>query len=149
MNRYPFIETKVHELLSAIYLEPLKTHAYIHLHGCVQMITMLAIERHLNVELARIAAILHDISTYVENCSHTVHAIQSAAYAKKLLIQTSLFDEEEINCITTMITRHSLKDIVDDEMCELLKDADALTSYYTNLEIHHERLYSLLQQKIN
>ena len=148
MNRYPFIEDIVYQKLSKIYIDTLKSNAYTHLHGCVIIISQLALERGLNVEYARIAAILHDIATYCENCQHRIHAKQSAIMAKSILKQTSLFDDEEITCITTMIERHSHKDVIDDEMCELLKDADMLTTYYTTLTYHDsERLQKLVKLK--
>jgi HD superfamily phosphodiesterase len=143
MNRYLIIEEKVHQLLSKIYLEALKIHAYKHLHGCVMMITQLAIKRQLNVELARIAAILHDIATYSENCPHRIHAQKSAILAQSILEETTLFSESEIHTIVSMIEHHSQKDIVHDEMCELLKDADALTSYYDDLNEPHKRIQAL------
>lgn len=149
MDRYPLVEDIVHNILSKIYMESLKAYAYQHLHGCVIMITQLAMERSLNVEYARIAAILHDIATFKENCSHSVHAIESARIANELLSNMHLFDDDEIDCITHMIACHSHKDKIDDELSECLKDADVLTSFYSTLERKDSiRLEKLLKPKV-
>ena len=69
-------------------------------------------------------------------------------YGGKIIDFGLVFDDEEITCITTMIERHSHKDVIDDEMCELLKDADMLTTYYTTLTYHDsERLQKLVKLK--
>ena len=148
MERYMYIDEKVQQILSKIYLDSLKSYAYSHLYGCVMMITQLAIERNLNIELARIAALLHDIATFSENCGHKVHAQRSAIIASEILIESNLFSTEEIQCISTMIQCHSNKNQIHDEMCELLKDADILTSYYHNLiNDGSKRLHELLNNK--
>lgn len=147
MNRYSLIEEIVDTMIEKIYLPVLKCKAYTHLHGCVLIITQLALERHLNVELARISAILHDLATYQENCPHRIHAKRSSELAKQILLDTNQFKEDEINCIVKMIAAHSQKDIIDDEMCELLKDADLLTTYYTTMkEEHQTRLHKLIKK---
>ena len=42
--------------------------------------------RHIDIELASICALLHDISQYSENAARKEHANKSSNYAKKLLM---------------------------------------------------------------
>lgn len=130
MNRLEYIRTIVDQELSVIQKQDTKKYAYIHLYGVCQCAAYLAIKRNLNIELAGISAILHDISTYTENCPHKQHAQRSAVYANKLLINTNLFNEEEITIITNAIADHSNKETYTNNLYnELLKDSDLLQEY--------------------
>lgn len=128
MDRYELVASIVNEKLHRICNQALKEHAFVHLHNVVVMGTMLAMQRNINIEYVRIAAILHDIAVYLENCPHSVHAYRSSIAAARLLEETHLFTRDEINCIVHMIAQHSNKDQIDDLLCETLKDADILAS---------------------
>lgn len=151
MDRLEYIRGFVDREINKLRNDDLKKFAYIHTYGVAQLATMLAKAREADVELATIAAMLHDISLYVENCPHSVHAKHSAEYAKTLLTKTKLFTEEEITIVYNVIASHSDKlTRTDGKISEILKDADVLQHYLYNVNIPTNekdkvRLYYLLE----
>lgn len=152
MDRLEFIREKVDEQIKKIAQENLRKLAYIHTYGVAQMAVLLAKLRNEDAELACVAAMLHDISLYVENCPHSVHAEHSAKLAKSILEESNLFTCNEILTICTMITCHSNKlSRQDSPLSETLKDADVLQHYLYNTNIPPSekdkvRLYYLLEK---
>jgi len=97
----------------------LKHHA-----GTVQIGRILALKRGLDVELAEVACVLHDIYPIVEG-KYSDHAHKGAEIAKKILEDCGDFSEKEIGMITEAIGCHSDKDTYTDKpYVELAKDAD-------------------------
>ena len=97
----------------------LKHHA-----GCVQIGRILAQKRKLDVELAEIICVLHDIYAIVEGKYHN-HAKLGSKIAKKILLDSHDFSDSEIEIITEAIACHSDKQIYTDKpFIELVKDAD-------------------------
>ncbi|HLD24516.1 MAG TPA: HD domain-containing protein [Patescibacteria group bacterium] len=97
----------------------LKHHA-----GCVEIGRILAIKRNLNVELAEIMCVLHDVAA-IQTGSYKNHAKIGAEIAKKILEDTKEFTSGEIRTITGAIAHHSDKDVYSDKpYVELVKDAD-------------------------
>ncbi|OGG02265.1 hypothetical protein A2W14_00870 [Candidatus Gottesmanbacteria bacterium RBG_16_37_8] len=97
----------------------LKHHA-----GCVEVGRILAIKRNLDIEIAEIICVLHDIYT-IKTGKYTDHARKGAEIAKKILLDTKEFNKNEINIITEAISEHSNKHIYTDKpYVELVKDAD-------------------------
>ena len=97
----------------------LKHHA-----GTVQIGRILALKRNLDVELAEIICVLHDIYAIVEG-KYKNHAKLGAKIARKILIKSQDFKSSEINIICEAIASHSDKDIYTDKpYAELVKDAD-------------------------
>lgn len=97
-----------------------------HSSGCVQFARVLAQKRNLNIEIAEVAAVLHDI--YVIKTGHYKnHAILGVPIAEKILKKISGFSDKEIKIITQSVAHHSEKDIyTDDPYIELIKDVDVL-----------------------
>lgn len=101
-------------------------HTYIsHMTGVARFCTLLAMKRNLNIELATTCGMLHDIY-YMTGGSSDNHAAKGAIQAKSLLQAMNTYSDDEINIITTAISRHSDKNTVHESYDELLKDADVM-----------------------
>ncbi|TGY66844.1 HD domain-containing protein [Dubosiella muris] len=129
MERYNKVKDHVYGTYHKINNELLRTAAFLHTNSVDNCITLLAISRNLPVELAKIAALLHDFAQYAQNCPHKDHARLSSLYAHQYLEQSGLFKMREIDEIGYMIGQHSYKNHIDSPMCELLKDADVLARF--------------------
>lgn len=133
MDRLEMIRMKVDKIISKLANEETRKFAYLHSYGVSQCAIYLSIVRGLDIELAGIAGMLHDIAVYAENCAHKVHANRSAVIAKDILEESKAFNEEEIIAITNAIALHSDKLIrTDTRFAEMLKDADVLQHYLYN-----------------
>lgn len=131
--RYIWIRMKVDKIISKLANEETRKFAYLHSYGVSQCAIYLSIVRGLDIELAGIAGMLHDIAVYAENCAHKVHANRSAVIAKDILEESKAFNEEEIIAITNAIALHSDKlTRTDTRFAEMLKDADVLQHYLYN-----------------
>lgn len=151
MDRLELIRTKVDAEIAKIQKEETRKFAYIHTYGVAQAAALLATIKNADVELACIAAMLHDIALYAENCPHAQHALRSSLYAEKLLKETGAFNEEEIQIIRNVIAVHSDKmNRHDGTISEIIKDADVLQHYLYNVNIKlsekdNYRLFYLLE----
>lgn len=151
MDRLEWIKGKVDCLIEAIQDKDTRKFAYLHLYGTSQFATMLAINKHIDIELCAISAILHDISLYAFNSGHAHHAKESAEIAMNILRDCELFEEAEIKTIVHAIEKHSDKQSKQDGLyAEVLKDADVLAHYLYNVNIpvpseDKVRLYYLLE----
>jgi HD superfamily phosphodiesterase len=105
--------------------------AYIHLYGVSVNCALLALKRGLDMELAQVAGMLHDISTY-QRSDGTDHDRFSAQAAEGLLGELGLFSQPEVDAIYGAILHHRAKLEVHAPLDELLKDADALHHYLYN-----------------
>ncbi len=90
MDRLELIREQTDAVIQKLVKEEERKFAYIHTYGVAQAAAMLATLRKLDVELCCIAAMLHDIALYAQNCPHLGHAQRSAEYAKLLLPFTKL-----------------------------------------------------------
>lgn len=106
---------------------PLYQDVY-HLLGTIKCVSLLAMKRNINKEIAVTAMLLHDISR-LKDGSNKDHALKSSEIAKQVLINDGNFTKAEIDLITTAIKKHVEKDKVDSEFDELIKDADLLDGY--------------------
>ena len=109
-----------------------------HSAGCIQIGRILAQKRNLDVELAEIICVLHDIYAIIEG-KYKDHAKKSAEIAKRMLEDTGDFTKEEIETITEAIAHHSEKHIHSDKpLVELIKDVDVFDcSLYENSEAYY------------
>lgn len=128
LSRYEIIRDQVFEQYANIYSLPLKTDALAHTSMVDSYITLLAQKRELPLDLAKVAAILHDYARYHDNIS-SLHAVVGAKKAKDLLLETGLFSQEEIYTIITAIGNHSRKELIHHPLDEALKDADTLAHW--------------------
>ena len=115
LSRSERIQRKVVELLLESAVPNSRRESSIawelkHSAGCCQIGRILAQKRGLDVELAEIACVLHDIYVIVEG-TYGEHARRGAAVARKLLEESGGFSEEEIGTIAEAVAHHSEKDI--------------------------------------
>jgi hypothetical protein len=97
-----------------------------HSSGVIQIARLIAQKRGVDLELAEIAAAMHDIHVIMEG-GYTEHAARGAIIARRFLEETGQFDKSEIRKITAAIKNHSNKhEYSKDGLVELVKDADCL-----------------------
>lgn len=138
LTRSEKIQRKVVELLLNSKIPNGKRESSIvwelkHSSGCCQIGRILAQRRNLDIELAEIACLLHDIYVISEG-KYESHAKRGAEIARKLLEDSKDFTAEEIALIVEAIAHHSEKQIYTDKpYVELVKDADVFDcSLYEN-----------------
>lgn len=129
LSRSEKIERKVIEIILASKLfdnkqESSKVWELKHSSGCLQIARILAEKRNLNIEIAEVAAVLHDIYVIIHG-TYKNHAQLGTPIAQNLLQETGEFSKEEIEIITSAVAHHSEKDTyTDNPYIELIKDAD-------------------------
>lgn len=106
-----------------------------HSASCCQVGRILAEKRNLDIGLAEIICVLHDVYVILEG-KYKDHAQKGAVIAKKLLEESGDFTPEEIGLITEGIAHHSEKEVyTGNPYVELAKDADVMDcSLYENVE---------------
>jgi len=97
-----------------------------HLDEVAEYAAMIAEKRGLDVDLARMSGMLHDIHTLTEGYM-TGHALPGSQIARALLADTGIVDDDELEIICTAVANHSKKRRIDDAYSEVLKDADTLS----------------------
>lgn len=102
-----------------------KAKAYFHSLSTCTLCQKLAIERELDLEIASIIGLMHDIGQYISHSSFN-HAIVSKEFVACHLSQ----DHNKKAIILNAIENHSDKEHIHDDYCELLKDADLLAQYF-------------------
>lgn len=126
MNRYYKIKEIVNDFLT-------NRDDIEHSISVATMATLLAKIDNLDMEIAAIIGICHDLAKYKYNSSFD-HANRSSLLAKEIISSTKLFSNEEIILITTAIKNHSAKEKIDDKYSELIKNADLLVQYLNEPE---------------
>ena len=121
MKRYYFIKEAINDIL-------IKNNGLEHSANVANMAFLFAKLKNLDLELAAIIGICHDLATYRFKSSFD-HANRSSMLAREILTNSNLFNHDEIILITTAIKNHSFKDRIDDEYSELIKDADLIVQY--------------------
>lgn len=131
MNRIETVRQQVDKILLSMPDAEERRCGYVHLYGVAQACALLAKKREENAELAVIAGMLHDISSYAQMDS-TDHAHKGAVMAREILESLRIFSEEEMRAVCTAIYRHSDKAITQNALDEILKDADVLQHVWYN-----------------
>ena len=108
MKRYVEIEKQVYQEIEKNCFGNKKRNGYRHLFGVSQLCLLYSTRFQLDQELCAIMGLLHDYSVYKNNTSFN-HAVLSSELAEKLLKETILFDEKEIEIIVEAIKNHSTK----------------------------------------
>jgi HD superfamily phosphodiesterase len=108
---------------------------FIHLYSVSTNCGLLALKRGLDIQLAQVAGMLHDVSTY-QRGDGTDHDRLSAEMARELLGELGCFQEAEIDAICQAIRHHRAKLEVHAPFDELLKDADVLAHCLYNVGFH-------------
>ena len=120
---------KVRDIVSGLLEEVpdafLRSDGYVHMFGVAQACVLLAMKRGEDIELAACAGYLHDIATYTTGDS-SGHAYRGAEIASRILQETGIFSEKEIEKICSAIRVHSDKKMTHGPLEEILKDADVM-----------------------
>lgn len=108
---------------------------FMHASGCMQIGRLLAQKRGLDIDIASIACMLHDIYVVV-NGKYKNHGVEGAPIARQILEEVGGFSGEQVNMITQAIAHHSEKEVYsNDPYTELVKDVDVFDcSLYKNAE---------------
>lgn len=125
MNRIEKVREVVDEIILHMTDKEERRCAYLHLYGVSQACALLALKREVDVELATIAGMLHDIYSYA-NMNPLDHAHKGSEMAREILDSLQIFSEEEKELICTAIYYHSDKAEVHNWLDEILKDADVM-----------------------
>ena len=94
MNRYEIIKDEVYQILTTDCSKNKRKDGLDHLFSVTTMCQYLARINNLDIEVAAIIGILHDIATYKFNSSFD-HANRSAMIANDILKKEGLFTNEE------------------------------------------------------
>lgn len=125
MNRYQIIKEEALHLLEEKSHGFYKRRTLSHMFQVETICAILAKKRQLNVELAAICGLLHDLSIGID-CNDFAHASRSSILAKQLMEDTNQFTTEEVKIVTQAIAHHSDKSEINDDYSELIKDSDVL-----------------------
>ena len=131
MDRLEQVRQAVDEIVRQQPDKSWRRAAWIHLYGVSLTCGLLALKRGLDVQLAQVAGMLHDLSTY-QRADDTDHDRLSAQAARRLLGESGLFSPQETGTICQAILHHRAKGEVHAPLDELLKDADVLQHYLYN-----------------
>ncbi len=148
-NRLENLRSELNKQLSKV--NPEKLCIYIsHAYGVARFCTLLAMKRNLNIELATTCGMLHDIY-YMSGGSSDNHALKGVEQAKSILKSMGQYSADEIEIISTAISRHSDKNSLHGSYDELLKDADVLDHCLYNADFpiaeqEKERYRNLLKE---
>ena len=123
----------------------------LHLATASQLAHLLALKRGksgADLELARVAGMLHDIGLLVNMGMEHKHAVNGYEKAKEILREVSGFSDEEIGLIANAVAKHSEKDKIGNWLEELMKDTDVLDctlhgSDFSPFEHHFKRVKSI------
>ncbi|MCD7839586.1 MAG: HD domain-containing protein [Erysipelotrichaceae bacterium] len=131
MNRYENLKDIFYSLIEEHCHGIYKQRAYSHSLAVCNLCQKLALENNLDIELAGVIGLFHDVAQFV-NYSSFNHASRSSDMIKKYLDD---YNDEEKKIIINAIKNHSDKDKVHDTYDEILKDADVLAQYFAEPDI--------------
>lgn len=120
------------------------------MYGVSQCCALLALKRGLNIDLALVMGLLHDVYSYRTGVLslHSQNGAEMVRVAFKYTLKDFFTDVEQV-LIMSAIYHHSDKDIIHDEYDELLRDGDVLqwlSFNYTFGWIHGQRLIRVIQE---
>jgi len=120
----------------------------VHISSCAKLGYLLAEKRGVDPVLASCACSVHDYGRIITG-KQDGHAEAGYLPVRKFLDSTDLFNEEEIDQITTAVRNHSKKGEVGSPLEEIVKDADVLDFYQYGYEMSRQdqkaRLDALLK----
>lgn len=127
-----------------------------HAISCSQICKLLAASRGINVEIAAIAGVIHDLAIIVTG-KFEEHGLIGAPLVEEFLTSYNLdygeengrVSDEEIKMIVQATKNHTLKkEFTDNDFDELIKDADSLDRFLhgkETFEFYHSRTNRALQ----
>ena len=147
MSQIKDLEEKVYNILEKMEDNEKRAKAAAHLPGVSLAAVIIAKKRGQNPELADMAGLLHDLYVY-NSGSYDDHAHRGADYAKEILEGMKLTSPEETKIICSAIWNHDTKAEVNEQMDEILKDADviahSLADHTKAVKEHEQQRYSKL-----
>ena len=115
MNRVEKLREYVDEILLNKSNDRDRRMAYVHLYGVAQMCAMIAKKRGVDIELAIMAGMLHDLYTYkkkdevrhlgMDAINEVIknHRVDGTIYVREILTKWQLTTEEEIDILCAAI----------------------------------------------
>lgn len=134
LTRIDTVRPYVDDMLKACEDKETARCGFVHLYGVGQACALIALRRghdRAYAELAEIAGMLHDFSTYEDN-TREEHERCSSERARNILTQTKVFTEAEVDRVCQAIARHGDKKNVHEEFDEILKDANVMQHWLRN-----------------
>ena len=124
-NRIDSVREYVNNIFDNIENAEDKRIAYIHSYGVSHCCALLAVKRGLDLELATIIGLLHDVYRFKTGISdyHGQNGAEMVRVTFKYSLN-NLFSDDEQTIIKSAIYHHSDKNHLHDEYDELLKDSD-------------------------
>lgn len=120
-----------------------------HMYSSSQLAKILALRRGMDMELASIAATLHDIAVIVTK-KRDNHAERAEKYVRQVIEEFNningeklgKINDEEVELLVKAISQHSNKEeYSDDPFVELLKDIDSLDRYLHGVKSEGEYIH--------
>ncbi|MBQ0064350.1 MAG: HD domain-containing protein [Firmicutes bacterium] len=150
MQRIQMVQNYIDKVIENLPLEIDKKYGYMHLYGVSQACAMIAMKRNLDVELATIAGLLHDIYSY-KAYTTLDHAHKGAEMAKDIMQSLKVFNQKEIELVCHAIYVHSDKHLIHTPFDECLKDGDVLQhclyNPLANPSRHEKERFEALKQE--
>ena len=119
-----------------------------HMYTSTQLAKLIALKRHLDIELSGLIAALHDIAV-VRTKRRANHALEAKrfvieivnTYNNEIRGNLPIITESELDIIIEAIIHHSEKDIISDSpYVELMKDVDSIDRFLHGIKTEEEYL---------
>ena len=136
-NRLETLRNEIDGLILKGDLKDIRVYVS-HMYGVARFCTLLAMKRNMNIELATTCGMLHDIC-YMTGRGSQNHQLRGAEQAEEILKAMNLYSDDEINIITSAISKHGDKGTVHEPYDELLKDADVMDHCLYNADFSIEK----------
>lgn len=164
MNRVEKLREYVDEVLLNKNNDRDRRMAYVHLYGVAQACALIAKKRGVDIELAIMAGMLHDLYTYkrkdevrhlgMDAIQEVIknHRVEGPIYVREVLNNLSLTTVDETNLICTAIQGgYDGKDEKISEMEKVINDANIMQFYFYNpispdMKLDNKRVDSLLSE---
>ena len=151
-NRVEILRKHIDEILLKMEDTENRRCAYLHLYGVSQACALIALKRGVNVELATMAGMLHDLHTY-KTGNHNNHAVLGALLAREVLDELQIANPDETDMICVAIHNHSSKNRKFSKFDEVLIDADVmqhvLYNYATPIMEHEKQRFANLVEEFS
>jgi len=164
MNRVEKLREYVDEVLLNKNNDRDRRMAYVHLYGVAQACALIAKKRGVNIELAIIAGMLHDLYTYkrkdevrhlgMDAIQEVIknHRLEGPIYLREVLSNLQLTTDDETNLICTAIQGgYDGNDEKISEMEKVINDANIMQFYLYNpvspeIKLDEKRVGNLLSE---
>ncbi len=126
-SRIDRIRAYVDDIFDRIEDPDEKRAAYIHSYGVSHCCVLLAAKRGLDMELAAVIGLLHDVYAYKTGVidRHAQNGAEMVRVAFKYIL-TEIFSDDEQTIIKSAVYHHTSKNFIHGEYDEMLKDGDIL-----------------------